>query len=435
MDTDFKRIIKEIADEMGQNVPEYTNINDAQTYYEMLMGEQSISDRMFSAIDYAFGIYFGYKLGRKKNSRECNSYWIVSKTFGAKPPEGDIHWVGPYNSKQEAERYLDRFPKSRFDANEDCYGSDLLVMDDMQLIAAVSKMGAAPVSGRSAVGLKDMAWDFDTLESEVRKAYPEQYNSRQNNSEAASLLQRLKSICLGTGFTPAYDSEYERIELVSNGLIYVIENEENEIVLMDYDEKVLFKSENIDEVLDEVKKVLKGQRSQNGRDAQKEYAFLMLSYDTPEFIKNLQNEIPAEELYVGAEGEEDRYGLETQSHISVLPCLSNSTKLNDLIPQLPELSTLGANLVNISVFECDDYDVLKADVMFDSPIAGLHDELDKEFKTHSEYEFHPHMTIAYMQKGKATQYAKELSEPVYVVPKSYAYSFWTKGKMKEVYFS
>jgi hypothetical protein len=261
------------------------------------------------------------------------------------------------------------------------------------------------------------------------------YNSRQVNTDAATLLQVFKKEVQGTPYTATYDSEWEQVSLVSNGSIFIIQNQPDGFILMDENEKVILETKDTEKLLAEVRKCIRGQRSQNSKDAQRDYAFLMLSYDTPEFIKKLQQDIPESELYLGEQNDKERYGIEDDSHISLLPCLSNATHLDSLIPKLPELSTLGANLVNISVFECDEYDVLKADVAYDSPIAALHDELVKDFKTYSQYEYHPHMTIAYLKKGEAAKYAIDLTEPVYVVPNDYKYSFWSKGEMKVVDFS
>lgn len=397
MDTDYIRICKEIANHIGdEKIPsELDKISKPESYYEALQKSDKISDKLFAALDYAFGIFFGYKIGRKKNSiGESELYAVVIKN-----PDG-THEVVSIQGKEDEER-LD----------------DYIHRDGCKLIKKLDST-------------KDADKYID--EKKLKRAYDD---SRQKNSDVVNLLQRLKIITSGTRYTASYDSEYERIQLLSNGHFFIIDNQDDGYLLMDGDEKLILETKDTTELLDKVKECVRGSRSQNARDAQKEYAFLMLTYNMPDFIKELQAKIPQEELYVGGEGEQDRYGLEKDSHISVLPCLSNNTKLTELIPELPELSTLGTNLVNISVFECDDYDVLKADVVFDSPIKALNEELVKRFKTHSQYEFHPHMTIAYMQKGKAAQYAQELNEPVYVIPNSYAYSFWAKDKMKEIYFS
>ena len=44
------------------------------------------------------------------------------------------------------------------------------------------------------------------------------------------------------------------------------------------------------------------------KNTNREYAFLMIEYETPKFIKDLQNSIKKEELYT--EEDNDDYGLE-----------------------------------------------------------------------------------------------------------------------------
>ena len=88
-----------------------------------------------------------------------------------------------------------------------------------------------------------------------------------------------------------------------------------------------------------------------------------------------------------------------ESHVTLFPCLDNDTTINSLIPFLQKASELGVSLVNVSLFENDDYDVLKADVAPDSPLVKLNGDLASQFECHSEFkEYHPHMTIAYLKK-------------------------------------
>ena len=60
----------------------------------------------------------------------------------------------------------------------------------------------------------------------------------------------------------------------------------------------------------------------------REYAFLMVEYETPKFIKDLQNSIKKEELYF--EENSNDYGLEKESHVTLVPCLDNDVSLNEL---------------------------------------------------------------------------------------------------------
>lgn len=135
----------------------------------------------------------------------------------------------------------------------------------------------------------------------------------------------------------------------------------------------------------------------------REYAFLMIDYEMPTFIKDLQNKIPKNELYFGTDEEkkDNQYGLEKESHVTLAPCLDSDVDINKLKELLLPLKEYKCILNNISIFENDNYDVLKADVKCPN-MHKTYNKIKENFELHSAYkEYHPHMTIAYMQKGMA----------------------------------
>jgi len=169
----------------------------------------------------------------------------------------------------------------------------------------------------------------------------------------------------------------------------------------------------------------------------KDWAFLMVKYAMPEFIKQIQGELSDEDLYVDESDPINGYGLEKESHVTLFPCLDNKTAINELILYLPKVETLPVKLVNISMFENDDYNVLKADVDPESMLKGLNEELLKHFKCGSEFkEYHPHMTIAYCKKDSdhARSFCKDLEEPIEVAPEVYDFSFVKDKDYKHCYF-
>ena len=92
----------------------------------------------------------------------------------------------------------------------------------------------------------------------------------------------------------------------------------------------------------------------------KKYAFLMINFDTPEFIKDIQNKIPKNELYTDKDSEND-YGIENKTHVTLVPCLDNDTNIEELKKYLKDISRYKTILTNISLFKNDDCDVLKCD--------------------------------------------------------------------------
>ena len=66
----------------------------------------------------------------------------------------------------------------------------------------------------------------------------------------------------------------------------------------------------------------------------REYAFLMIDYEMPSFIKDLQNKIPNNELYFGTDEEkkDNQYGFEKESHVTLAPCLDSDVDINKKHP-------------------------------------------------------------------------------------------------------
>lgn len=126
--------------------------------------------------------------------------------------------------------------------------------------------------------------------------------------------------------------------------------------------------------------------------------------------------------------ETDDYGLEYDPHITALfGILPDKTKPEDVKSFMqmnftkPKVDDI--KIVAISFFENPEFDVLKFDVV--SPyLQNVNTELCNNFEYHNEYpDYHPHMTIAYLKKGRGARYAKELSEHRDVVISNIEYSF------------
>lgn len=158
----------------------------------------------------------------------------------------------------------------------------------------------------------------------------------------------------------------------------------------------------------------------------REYAFLMIDYEMPSFIKDLQNKIPNNELYFGTDEEkkDNQYGFEKESHVTLAPCLDSDVDINKLKELLLPLKEYKCILNNISIFENDNYDVLKADVKCPN-MHKTYNKIKENFELHSAYkEYHPHMTIAYMQKGMADKYKKKMLDKIKeLTPTSFDFSY------------
>lgn len=157
----------------------------------------------------------------------------------------------------------------------------------------------------------------------------------------------------------------------------------------------------------------------------REYAFLMIDYEMPSFIKDLQNKIPNNELYFDTDEEkkDNQYGFEKESHVTLAPCLDSDVDINKLKELLLPLKEYKCILNNISIFENDNYDVLKADVKCPN-MHKTYNKIKENFELHSAYkEYHPHMTIAYMQKNISDKYiCKLLNKITMLEPTNFRFS-------------
>ena len=152
------------------------------------------------------------------------------------------------------------------------------------------------------------------------------------------------------------------------------------------------------------------------------YAFLMINYDTPNFIKNIHNKIEEDDLY---DNKED-YGIEDETHVTVVPCLDNDVKIEDLKKLLLPLENYEIKINGISLFENNDFDALKCDVICNNLFQTNKDIL-KKYKSHSEYkEYHPHLTIAKLKKDCAKKYIYDLEDELQIKPKSFHWSYYDK---------
>ena len=169
------------------------------------------------------------------------------------------------------------------------------------------------------------------------------------------------------------------------------------------------------------------------KNTNREYAFLMIEYETPKFIKDLQNSIKKEELYF--EENNNDYGLEKDSHVTLVPCLDNDVSLKELKKYLKNISDYDIILTDISKFECENFDVLKCAVQ-SKVLKDTNKEIRKHFDSHTEFkDYTPHLTIAYMQHGMADKYTKNiLDKLVHLKPKNFHFSYVENGKDKDIRF-
>ena len=169
------------------------------------------------------------------------------------------------------------------------------------------------------------------------------------------------------------------------------------------------------------------------KNTNREYAFLMVDYETPSIIKDLQKKIPSRELYTDEDNED--YGLEKQSHVTLVPCLDNDIDIDKLKSYLKPINEYDIVLTDISKFECEEFDVLKCAVK-SKALKDTNKEIVDKFETHSAYkDYNPHMTIAYMKKGMADKYLKKILDKLILLKaKNFNFSYFDGNKDKNITF-
>lgn len=111
----------------------------------------------------------------------------------------------------------------------------------------------------------------------------------------------------------------------------------------------------------------------------------------------------------------DDYGIESDPHVTILYGITPDTLKNEsakvnLTNFFTRMPAVKIESCGISVFENEDYDVLKFDIQLSNNLQYLRRYALTLPHTLTYPDFIPHCTIAYLKKGKGKQYAKLLSD-------------------------
>jgi hypothetical protein len=126
----------------------------------------------------------------------------------------------------------------------------------------------------------------------------------------------------------------------------------------------------------------------------------MLYFDFP-VMQQIHKEISANDIY---NSEKDGgFGLEDEPHCTLLYGLKPDVSLQQVKEKLKGFDFNECLAHNISLFENDEYDVLKFDIKGDNLHAA--NKTLCELPYSSDYpDYHPHMTVAYLKPGKGNKY-------------------------------
>jgi len=124
-------------------------------------------------------------------------------------------------------------------------------------------------------------------------------------------------------------------------------------------------------------------------------------------IKDLAQKIPEEELYT--EPDNNDYGREDAPHITVRYGLE-TTNPKDIEPAFKDLGPVKVKFGKVSIFETDNYDVVKVDIEspdLEKANKKVGETVDLPGETFKDYK--PHATIAYVKKGEGKKYIGDKS--------------------------
>ena len=157
-----------------------------------------------------------------------------------------------------------------------------------------------------------------------------------------------------------------------------------------------------------------------------EYGALMLYLDVPVW-KKIISVIKKEDVYE----KNGEFGIETEPHVTILYGFHdkvNADKVFDLYKKNFELKPIEISVEGISMFENEEFDVVKMDV--DSKILSKMNSVMRELPNTTDFpKYNPHITLAYVKKGTGEKYVKSFEKNHILVGNEIVFS--TKKEKKK----
>jgi len=142
----------------------------------------------------------------------------------------------------------------------------------------------------------------------------------------------------------------------------------------------------------------------------------MLKLNFEFYMRELQLYIHKSDLYT--KDDSDWYGLETDPHVTLLYGLHEDVNIDMVRSSLAVTKFRRVKIHNVSLFENDEFDVLKFDVKDD--IVNHCNKVLKSLPHTEQYgDYQPHMTIAYLKPGLGKKYVDRFKGNEYWVAPLY----------------
>lgn len=149
-----------------------------------------------------------------------------------------------------------------------------------------------------------------------------------------------------------------------------------------------------------------------------EYNCLMLKFEIPNWTDVVKNLIDVDDIY---NNDANSYGLEYEPHVTLLFGIHDYVNSNVFKNILVPIRHIKCKTSNISIFENEEFDVVKFDIDGNYLHKINHDLRNNVDYTTSYPEYHPHMTIGYVKSGTGKKYKKTFKNPLIITPTEYIY--------------
>lgn len=147
-----------------------------------------------------------------------------------------------------------------------------------------------------------------------------------------------------------------------------------------------------------------------------DYGCVMLYFTFPEMNK-IHDAIDPKHVYT-EEGDRS-FGLEDEPHTTLLYGLHPEVSTKDVQSILNKYTFSTVKVHNASLFQNNDYDVLKFDVKGDN-LHQCNADLKQHPHTSNFPDYHPHLTIGYIQSGNGQKYVDMLKGQKFWLAPQYA---------------
>jgi len=169
-------------------------------------------------------------------------------------------------------------------------------------------------------------------------------------------------------------------------------------------------------------------------DHNHEFGCAMLYFNFPQIFK-IHSAIKEEDIYV--DEEDPSFGLESEPHCTLLFGLHPEVTTDDITRVINGHDLDKTFMVsNMSIFDNPEYDVLKFDVGYKIKGGNVLGKINTQLKSfphkESPYEYHPHMTIAYLKKGEGQKYVDAYKGTQFNLQPSYAVYSKPDGTQDEI---